>query len=195
MKAEKKKAREELDIVNVIEWRKCRSAGARERWFLLVRRPEGGESSRVNTGSTASRLKTRRRRSAGPLPRMRVAATFKQLRAPSPIHTTSVCIGFASKLLLSADSCICFRDGLPFRTSRRAARVSHRRERARDHVTSCPGQDGGHAPVHARRLAAPCEFQFSVAIASCFQRTQTIRLGGRTRHRTEPDHTPPATRG
>ncbi|KAH9849610.1 DNA glycosylase [Lenzites betulinus] len=42
MKAEKKKAREELDIVNVIEWR--RHAGG-ERWFLLVRRPEGGVSS------------------------------------------------------------------------------------------------------------------------------------------------------
>ncbi|KAI0634857.1 DNA glycosylase [Trametes polyzona] len=39
MKAEKKKAREELDIVNVIEWRR-HAAG--ERWFLLVRRPEGG---------------------------------------------------------------------------------------------------------------------------------------------------------
>ncbi|RDX54738.1 DNA glycosylase [Lentinus brumalis] len=39
MKAEKKKAREELDIVNVIEWRKG-PKGA--RWFLLVRRPEGG---------------------------------------------------------------------------------------------------------------------------------------------------------
>ncbi|KAL7284048.1 LOW QUALITY PROTEIN: hypothetical protein ACG7TL_001325 [Trametes sanguinea] len=42
MKAEKKKAREELDIVNVIEWRNHPSG---ERWFLLVRRPEGGESS------------------------------------------------------------------------------------------------------------------------------------------------------
>lgn len=40
MKAEKKKAREELDIVNVIEWRR-NATGA--RWFLLVRRPEGGE--------------------------------------------------------------------------------------------------------------------------------------------------------
>ena len=42
MKASKKKAREELDMVNVIEWR--RQAGG-ERWFLLVRRPEGGESA------------------------------------------------------------------------------------------------------------------------------------------------------
>ena len=41
MKAEKKKAREELDVVNVVEWR--RDAHATERWFLLVRRPEGGE--------------------------------------------------------------------------------------------------------------------------------------------------------
>ncbi|CAK5272682.1 unnamed protein product [Mycena citricolor] len=37
MKAEKKKSREELDLVNVIEWR----AGS-DRRFLLVRRPEGG---------------------------------------------------------------------------------------------------------------------------------------------------------
>lgn len=43
MKTEKKKAREELDIVNVIEWRK--HAAGEERWFLLVRRPEGGTSS------------------------------------------------------------------------------------------------------------------------------------------------------
>jgi len=42
MKVEKKKAREELDIVNVIEWRRHADG---ERWFLLVRRPEGGELS------------------------------------------------------------------------------------------------------------------------------------------------------
>ena len=41
MKVEKKKAREELDIVNVVEWRK--DVRAHERWFLLTRRPEGGE--------------------------------------------------------------------------------------------------------------------------------------------------------
>lgn len=40
MKAEKRKAREELDIVNVIEWH---SATSSARWFLLVKRPEGGE--------------------------------------------------------------------------------------------------------------------------------------------------------
>ncbi len=39
MKAERKKAREELDIVNVVEWR---HQDARDRWFLLVKRPEGG---------------------------------------------------------------------------------------------------------------------------------------------------------
>ncbi|KAH9923296.1 DNA glycosylase [Amylocystis lapponica] len=33
------KAREELDIVSVVEWR---AAAAGPRWFLLVRRPEGG---------------------------------------------------------------------------------------------------------------------------------------------------------
>ena len=38
MKVERKKAREELDIVNVIEWR-----DSMNRWFLLVQRPEGGE--------------------------------------------------------------------------------------------------------------------------------------------------------
>ncbi|KAG2366735.1 DNA glycosylase [Suillus spraguei] len=39
MKVERKKPREELDSVNVIEWR---SRDSRDRWFLLVRRPEGG---------------------------------------------------------------------------------------------------------------------------------------------------------
>lgn len=39
MKAERKKPREELDSVNVIEWR---SRNSRDRWFLLVRRPQGG---------------------------------------------------------------------------------------------------------------------------------------------------------
>jgi A/G-specific adenine glycosylase len=45
MKVERKKAREELDIVNVVEWRN------EKRWFLLVRRPEEGGcffSSRSN---------------------------------------------------------------------------------------------------------------------------------------------------
>lgn len=40
MKANKKKAREELDIVNVVEWR---SGSDRDRQFMLVRRPEGGQ--------------------------------------------------------------------------------------------------------------------------------------------------------
>lgn len=39
MRATKKKAREELDIVNVIEWRAHPTA---QRYFLLVRRPEAG---------------------------------------------------------------------------------------------------------------------------------------------------------
>lgn len=39
MKVERKKAREEIDIVNVVEWRR-----GGDRWFLLVRRPEGGKS-------------------------------------------------------------------------------------------------------------------------------------------------------
>jgi len=37
MKVERKKQREELDITNVVEWRH-----GLDRWFLLVRRPEGG---------------------------------------------------------------------------------------------------------------------------------------------------------
>jgi A/G-specific adenine glycosylase len=40
MKAERKKAREELDIVNVIEWQPKDHS---DRYFLLVRRPERGE--------------------------------------------------------------------------------------------------------------------------------------------------------
>ncbi|KAH9941170.1 DNA glycosylase [Epithele typhae] len=43
MKAEKKRAREELDVVSVVEWRAPPGGGEDpERWFLLVRRPEGG---------------------------------------------------------------------------------------------------------------------------------------------------------
>jgi A/G-specific adenine glycosylase len=38
MPVDKKKAREELDIVNVIEWR-----SGSNRQFLLVRRPKGGK--------------------------------------------------------------------------------------------------------------------------------------------------------
>ena len=38
MKAERKKAREETDIVNVIEWRNAQ----KKRYFLLVRRPDKG---------------------------------------------------------------------------------------------------------------------------------------------------------
>jgi len=40
MKAERKKVREELDIVNVVEWRERENS---DRWFLLVRRPGVGE--------------------------------------------------------------------------------------------------------------------------------------------------------
>jgi A/G-specific adenine glycosylase len=38
MKVERKKPREELDIVNVVEWRRDD-----HRFLLLVRRPEGGK--------------------------------------------------------------------------------------------------------------------------------------------------------
>ena len=44
MKADRKRVREELDLVNVIEWRL--SLASDERWFLLVRRPENGEIRR-----------------------------------------------------------------------------------------------------------------------------------------------------
>ncbi|KAF8223425.1 DNA glycosylase [Tricholoma matsutake] len=40
IKVERKKSRDELDVVNVIEWH-CNTKPD-ERWFLLVRRPEGG---------------------------------------------------------------------------------------------------------------------------------------------------------
>lgn len=40
MKVERKNIREELDVVNVVEWRHTTSGN---RQFLLVRRPEGGE--------------------------------------------------------------------------------------------------------------------------------------------------------
>ncbi|OSD08754.1 DNA glycosylase [Trametes coccinea BRFM310] len=53
MKAEKKKAREELDIVNVIEWRNHPSG---ERWFLLVRRPEGGLLAGLHEFPTAANV-------------------------------------------------------------------------------------------------------------------------------------------
>ena len=43
MKVERKKAREELDVVSVVEWRATVDEH-NDRWFLLVRRPEGGES-------------------------------------------------------------------------------------------------------------------------------------------------------
>ena len=39
MKVERKKQREELNIVSVVEWR-----SGNDRWFLLTRRPEGGLS-------------------------------------------------------------------------------------------------------------------------------------------------------
>ncbi|TBU47064.1 DNA glycosylase [Dichomitus squalens] len=56
MKVEKKKAREELDIVNVIEWRKGATATAQERWFLLVRRPGGGLLAGLQEFPTSSNV-------------------------------------------------------------------------------------------------------------------------------------------
>lgn len=43
MKAEKKKAREEMDLVHILEWRAGSDSGC-ERYFLMVKRPEGGSS-------------------------------------------------------------------------------------------------------------------------------------------------------
>ena len=42
MKPDRKKAREELDIVSVIEWQS--SSRPEDRMFLLTRRPEGGKN-------------------------------------------------------------------------------------------------------------------------------------------------------
>lgn len=42
MKAERKKVREELDIVNVVEWRPIQNPD--ERWFLFMRRPSTGRA-------------------------------------------------------------------------------------------------------------------------------------------------------
>ncbi|KAH9835279.1 DNA glycosylase [Rhodofomes roseus] len=53
MKVVKKKSREELDIVNVIEWRHHADG---ERWFLLVRRPEGGLLAGLHEFPTASNV-------------------------------------------------------------------------------------------------------------------------------------------
>lgn len=52
MKAVRAEVREELDIVNVIEWRNSR----RERWFLLVRRPEGGLLAGLHEFPTAENV-------------------------------------------------------------------------------------------------------------------------------------------
>lgn len=41
MKVERKKAREELDIVNVIEWHS--KSSARDRHILMIKRPEKGK--------------------------------------------------------------------------------------------------------------------------------------------------------
>lgn len=46
MKIERKKQREELNVVSVVEWR-----NDDDRWFLLTRRPEGGASQTVSSGS------------------------------------------------------------------------------------------------------------------------------------------------
>lgn len=40
MKADRKKAREEMDVVSVVEWRP--DIASHQRFFLLVRRPETG---------------------------------------------------------------------------------------------------------------------------------------------------------
>ncbi|KAG0699354.1 DNA glycosylase [Suillus ampliporus] len=53
MKAERKKPREELDSVNVIEWR---SKNSPDRWFLLVRRPQGGLLAGLHEFPTVSNL-------------------------------------------------------------------------------------------------------------------------------------------
>ena len=46
MKVGRKKQREELNVMNVVEWR-----SGSDRWFLLTRRPEGGSSYDISIGS------------------------------------------------------------------------------------------------------------------------------------------------
>ncbi|KAG6335022.1 hypothetical protein ID866_4067 [Astraeus odoratus] len=53
MKVERKKAREELDSVNVIEWR---AQDSKKRFFILVRRPEGGAIRVVGLAGKADML-------------------------------------------------------------------------------------------------------------------------------------------
>ena len=43
MRAERKKAREEVDIVNVVEWRSMVDQSSTSRYFLMVKRPERGK--------------------------------------------------------------------------------------------------------------------------------------------------------
>lgn len=54
MRTDKKKAREELDIVNVVEWR-----SGSDRQFLLVRRPEEGPSLSLIKCDTGDKIKPR----------------------------------------------------------------------------------------------------------------------------------------
>ena len=51
MKIERKKQREELNVVSVVEWR-----NDDDRWFLLSRRPEGGASQNITPGTEGSYL-------------------------------------------------------------------------------------------------------------------------------------------
>lgn len=53
MKVERKKARKELDSVNVIEWR---TRDKLKRWFILVRRPEGGLLAGLHEFPTVSNV-------------------------------------------------------------------------------------------------------------------------------------------
>ena len=61
MKIERKKQREELNVVSVVEWR-----NDDDRWFLLSRRPEGGASRVIGYRIEGSYLIFLPRTSCGP---------------------------------------------------------------------------------------------------------------------------------
>ncbi|KAI0659318.1 DNA glycosylase [Cubamyces menziesii] len=87
MKAEKKKAREELDVVNVIEWRK--HAASEERWFLLVRRPEGGLLAGLHEFPTAPNVPERSSSPSSAHVELANSLLSALLVAPPPAQSTT----------------------------------------------------------------------------------------------------------
>lgn len=54
MKIDRKKAREELDVINIVEWR--RDITSDERLFLLIKRPMTGKSNLCGLKSDRLRI-------------------------------------------------------------------------------------------------------------------------------------------